>query len=57
MVLEGLVQDEQNPVLLLRPLVLLKKRIELVVPPLAALFARAAGHFNLDLLPLMRANV
>ena len=56
-VLKGLVQDVQNPFLLLRPLVFLKKRIELVVPPLATLFSRAARHVNGYLLPLMRANV
>lgn len=50
------MQDEQDPVFFDRPVRLLQERVELVVPALATLLARATFHLESHVFPLVRAH-
>ena len=51
------MQDEENPFFFNRPIGFLKKWVELIVPALSALLARAVLHLESHLLPLVRSNL
>ena len=53
---DGLVQDEEDPVLLHCPVRFLEEGVQLVVPALTALLSSAVFHLFGHLLPLMRAH-
>ena len=51
------MKDEQNPFFFDTPVRFLQEWVQLVVPSLTALFARAVLHFEGHLLPLVRSNL
>lgn len=56
-IMNGLLKYVQNPIFLDAPGAFLEQRVQLVVPALSALLARAFGHFLGDQLPLVRAEL
>lgn len=54
-ILDGLVQDKENPVFFYTPQSFFQKRIQLIVPAFSALLACATWHQLSDLLPVLRA--
>ena len=56
-VLHCLVQDVEDPVLLDRPVGFLQQGVQLVMPTLSALLARAALHLERHVFPLVRPDL
>ena len=56
-ILHSLVQNVEDPVLLDRPVGLLQQGVQLIVPTLSALLARAALHLEGHVFPLVRPNL